>query len=219
MTVCVWIFPKAYFLTRVFLIISLSGLWLYGIFLLRKLPVSAVSLLSAGLAIIVFLILPGSEPDQVRLRKEYISVLKRYEGTVYIWGGENKIGIDCSGLVRNGLIDANVLVGIKTLNPKPIRTALNMWWNDCSASALRDGYRNYTKTLFKAENINSANIDAMLPGDIAVTVDGVHVLAYLGENLWIEADPGVMRVILVKTPTNNPWFTVPVYILRWTQLI
>jgi len=167
----------------------------------------------------VFLILPGSEPDQVRLRKEYISVLKRYEGTVYIWGGENKIGIDCSGLVRNGLIDANVLVGIKTLNPKPIRTALNMWWNDCSASALRDGYRNYTKTLFKAENINSANIDAMLPGDIAVTVDGVHVLAYLGENLWIEADPGVMRVILVKTPTNNPWFTVPVYILRWTQLI
>lgn len=59
-----------------------------------------------------------------------------------------------------------------------------------------------------------------MPGDMAVTSSGVHVLAYLGERTWIEADPNELqgnRVIRVKTPTRNAWFNMPVHIMRWRQ--
>jgi hypothetical protein len=35
------------------------------------------------------------------------------------------------------------------------------------------------------------------PGDLAVTTSGSHVLAYLDDNRWIEADPDIMRVHIV----------------------
>ena len=219
LTLGLWLFPPTYRIIRIFFIISLPTLWASGVFLLRKRMLLAIALLSAGTVLLAFLCLPGSEPDRSRLREAYVNALKRYEGTLSVWGGENRIGIDCSGLVRNGLIDANVRLGLRTLNPNPIRSALSMWWNDCSARALRDGYKDLTTPLFKAESINSITNSAIAPGDIAVTVDGVHVLAYLGDNHWIEADPGVMRTIVVTTPTENRWFKVPVQILRWTQLL
>ncbi len=55
---------------------------------------------------------------------------------------------------------------------------------------------------------------------MAVTEDGVHILAYLGDKVWIEADPIYKKVIKVSIPeTDNPWFNTPVYILRWQQFI
>ena len=219
LTIAVCLFPQGYFITRIFLLFSIPVLWIYGIFLIRKHRQFAIPLLSVSVVLIVFLCIPGSEPDKTKLRTEYILNLKQYEGTVYVWGGENRLGIDCSGLVRNGLIKANFELGLMTLNPKLIRAAFRIWWYDCSALALREGYKNLTAPIFKAHNINSITISAMEPGDIAVTANGVHVLAYLGGNQWIEADPVVMRVILVETPSDNPWFTTPVHVLRWTQLM
>ena len=35
---------------------------------------------------------------------------------MYYWGGENKIGIDCSGLIRKSLIVANYKRGLLTLH-------------------------------------------------------------------------------------------------------
>ena len=55
------------------------------------------------------------------LRQKYVDSLVRYEGTKYVWDGENRLGIDCSGLVRKGLIDAAVRAGISTWNPRLIR--------------------------------------------------------------------------------------------------
>ena len=46
----------------------------------------------------------------------------------------------------------------------------------------------------------------------------VHILAYLGDRQWIEADPGVHRVITVTVPTENGWFHGPMKILRWQIL-
>lgn len=85
--------------------------------------------------------------------------------------------------------------------------------------ALRDGYKGLTTPLFQAQSINAITNSRLAPGDIAVTADGAHVLAYLGDNHWIEADSGPMRTIIVATPTENRWFSVPVHILRWTQLL
>ena len=49
---------------------------------------------------------------------------------------------------------------------------------------------------------------------------GLHVLAYLGNNRWIEADPGEGRVIEVgPTEMNeNPWFQQAVVFVRWRWL-
>lgn len=67
-------------------------------------------------------------------------------------------------------------------------------------------------------SINELDESKILPGDFAVTVTGVHALAYTGDGIWIEADPHYARVITVKTPTKNPWFEEPVQIMRWSQI-
>ena len=94
-----------------------------------------------------------------------------------------------------------------------------MWWFDLSALALRDGERGWTTRLFKADSINSINTSKLLPGDLAATADGIHILAYISEHKWIEADPGERKVMVVNVPDKiNYWFQVPVYTLRWQQL-
>jgi hypothetical protein len=52
------------------------------------------------------------------------------------------------------------------------------------------------------------------------TADGGHVMAYLGNSVWIEADPVVGRVIVVKAPCQtNPWFEQRIRIVRLTSLV
>ena len=49
------------------------------------------------------------------LREEYIASLRRYTGKKYVWGGEGMLGVDCSGLIRRGMIDALFCRGVRTL--------------------------------------------------------------------------------------------------------
>jgi hypothetical protein len=54
---------------------------------------------------------------------------------------------------------------------------------------------------------------------LAVTADGVHVLAYLGQGQWIQADPGVHRVIIEHATTSrSSWFDARVKVRRWKVL-
>jgi len=155
------------------------------------------------------------------LRAEYIHSLLAYKGVPYVWGGENKRGIDCSGLMRCALIDAEVKHGISTLNPSLVRAGFSLWWNDSSARAMKDEFQHRTRLLFTAASINQISDAKIKPGDIAVTSNGVHVLAYIGNKKWIEADPNELigdQVIEVKTPTRNAWFNTPVHVMRWRIL-
>jgi hypothetical protein len=171
------------------------------------------------LAVAIFLNYPGRSFSSEQLRQCYVASLRSYEGTKYIWGGEGKLGIDCSGLVRAGLIRANCSQGILTLNPKLVREAISLWWHDASAQMLGLEYRCQTRLLSSAPDINRLESTNCLPGDIAVTTSGVHVLACLNSNEWIEADPDLKKVIIVHVPEEkNPWFHEPVHILRWTEL-
>ena len=148
-------------------------------------------------------------------------MLLTYEKVPYVWGGESKRGIDCSGLMRCALIDAEVRRGITSLNPSLVRAGFSLWWNDCSARAMKDEFQGRTHLLFTVDSINQIDSAEIKPGDIAVTSSGVHVLAYVGNKTWIEADPNEgagHQVIEVKTPARNAWFNMPVHVMRWREL-
>lgn len=204
---------------RLALIASSSGVCVGLIWLFRRQRRALYAFIVIALATAGFLVLPGSRADTELLRNSYLASLRSYEGTRYVWGGENQLGIDCSGLVRAALIKANLQQGIRTLNPKLIRFALSLWWHDCSAQALGEEYRGQTKPITPAKSINTLDEAKVLPGDIAVTASGVHVLAYLGNHEWIEADPHFGKVVIVRVPAvKNPWFDEPVRVMRWTEL-
>jgi len=217
-TIVLVLFPIENRLLRIGLILSLLGLWIGCLYFgWRRLIIRLVLLLGTFVTV-SFVLWPGRNFGTQHLRNEYVASLRSYEGTRYIWGGEGKLGIDCSGLVRAGLIKAGLHQGFATLNPRLVRYALSLWWNDSTAQALGNEYRHQTKRLFTIGSINELDQNKIMPGDIVVTVSGVHVFAYLGGGNWIEADPDLGKVVVVRTPTNNPWFQEPVQILRWALL-
>jgi len=167
---------------------------------------------------VAFALLPGHTIDRVGLQARYSANLRAYKDSRYVWGGENRLGIDCSGLVRAALINACLQESLQTLNPSLLRFSASCWWNDCSAQALGEEYRGATTRLFSAEAVNSVPAIQMQPGDMAVTDDGIHVLAYLGAQEWVEADPIARKVIIEAVPSTNPWFARPVTVVRWSIL-
>jgi hypothetical protein len=203
---------------RIAILLALTALFAGLLYFYWQKRLIRFGTLAFGIIAGLFLLLPGRNPNTSELRQQYVKCLYKYEGTKYIWGGENWLGIDCSGLVRSGVIVANYRQGFFTLNPGLVREGLGLWWHDCSARALGEEYRHKTRLLFSAKSVNEIDYSKILPGDIAITSDGVHAMAYVGDQTWIEADPAKKRVIHDKVPTDNPWLTEPVNIMRWSEL-
>jgi hypothetical protein len=220
MFVVVVIFPESNRLTRAAGLVFFLVLWFGFLGLYWRKRVLRNTLLGVTLAITVFLLLPGRTlPAREALRRDYVAGLKRYDRVTYYWGGESIKGVDCSGLIRRGLIDSLFLRGVRTLDPGLVRRALTLWWNDCTARTLGEAPAGLTDRLFDALSINQLDHTKLLPGDLAVTSNGVHIMAYLGDQTWIEADPGLGRVFSGTVPVmNNPWFDGPMKIVRWSVL-
>lgn len=163
--------------------------------------------------------LPGGEMDSDELRKDYLRRMAEFEDTKYFWGGESSRGIDCSGLPRRALRDSLLAYGFKHFSGYAFRQYVKQWWYDASAKALSAGYRNYTSPLDVTGTIQEMNYDTLVPGDLAVTTNGVHILAYVGNEQWIQADPGIGAVATLNGRTDeNPWFQTPVTTHRWQIL-
>ena len=202
--------------TRLLLVCGCTTVWIAAMIVFRQQRSVSVALAAAGGIGLGFALLPGRPSDPHALQAEYVRSLQGFQGTTYIWGGENGVGIDCSGLIRCGWIDANLRTGLRTLNPGPVRQAARIWWQDCSAQELGEGYRGRTRFLETAPTLNGMDQARLVAGEIVVTESGAHTMAYLGDRRWIEADPLAGSVITVQAPAaRNPWFDQPMKILRW----
>lgn len=213
------LFPVRFGTLRLALVLILFLLWAGALFLFSHRRWVRAACIAVALLAGALLLPPGRAGDAPELRREYVRALSAYEGAPYVWGGETRWGIDCSGLPRCALIDANLRMGLRTANPRLLREALALWWFDTSARALGEGGGGKTRLLLATPGINSLDHTRILPGDIAVTENGVHCLAYAGNRTWLEADPGPMRVLRVTVPTeSNVWFDQPVRVLRWREM-
>ncbi|MDQ2086787.1 NlpC/P60 family protein [Herbivorax sp. ANBcel31] len=176
-------------------------------------------LIFLALATVFMLFFDGKSVERDIVRNEYVEALKRYEGTEYLWGGESIRGIDCSGLVRRGLIDAYVKLGAKNFSPQYIRKAVYLWVNDFSTRVMEDGYEDLFVSIISVEGLNQFDHSMIREGDIMVTENGLHTMAYIGNDKWIQADPMHEKVIIEKAPSDsNNWYEEPAIILSWSNL-
>lgn len=210
--------PFRYGVVRLALALGTVAIWGGALILAWRQPVLRGVLAVAALAPLVLLLLPDRPADPEPLRAAYLRSLRSYLGTVYVWGGETRTGIDCSGLMRRAMIDAELSEGMRTGNAGLLRAAARLWWYDCSARAMRAEYRGFTKSLMSAKSINEADYSQLLPGDMAVTAGGSHILAYLGDRTWIQADPKPWKVVTNTVPTNDGWFIQDAQFIRWSIL-
>lgn len=152
-------------------------------------------------------LLPGKPLETGALREDYVRRLRHFEGTRYVWGGESALGIDCSGLPRRALRDALWAQGCRTWNGRAFRAWLHEWCFDSSAKAMMVHHRGRTRTLPGCGSLWDLHEHAPLPGDLAIRADGRHVMVYLGNREWIEADPTLAKVhIWISTSEDGGWY-------------
>ncbi len=184
----------------------------------RRKPLRITVLLIPVIVAIPF-VLPAKKIDREELREEYVRRMTALEGTKYHWGGESSRGIDCSGLPRRALRDALLSYGLRHGDGGTLRMYVEQWWFDASARALGAGYRGYTVPLGLKGTIKEMDYSDLAPGDLAVTTNGAHILAFAGDGKWVQADPGIGSVATLDGKSEeNGWFQTPVTTHRWAIL-
>lgn len=170
--------------------------------------------------IVAPLLLPARELNQDDLESRYLKELSGFDGSPYHWGGEDRRGIDCSGLPRRALRNALISYGLLHADGRALRLALEQWWHDSSAKALGEGYRDWTHSLGRTGTVKAMDYAGLEAGDLAVTKGGAHVLCYLGDGRWIQADPGLGKVATLDGRKDaNYWFESKVSLHRWQVLM
>ncbi len=212
------IYPVRSGITRPVIVLTVATILSLLLIVAWKRRLFRIGLVCALLASMTIVFLPGRVHDPNALRNAYIHSLLNYRNTRYVWGGENHFGIDCSGLIRAGMMDACFSEACRSANPALLRESLWLWWNDVAARDMPTGYDGRFVRIASIPSIREIDAATFQPGDVAVTADGSHVIAYAGQGDWIEADPTVLRVIVLHPGNNSMWLGMPVTLLRWHAL-
>jgi hypothetical protein len=200
--------------TRWALLAALAAAWAGPLLLWWRRPAVRVAMGVPLLAAVLLFTLPGRPVDREELRRAYVEALLRYEGTAYVYGGEGRAGIDCSGLPRAAMIEADCSLGLRRMDAGLLREALSIWWHDRGAGAMgEDGDPN--AVVVRREGPLSAVAGELAAGDIGVIRGNTHVIAHVGGDRWIEADPEPMRVVIRPRPPGEP---LAIRLVRWRQL-
>jgi cell wall-associated NlpC family hydrolase len=159
--------------------------------------------------------LPGRSWNRAAIQSRYVTNLRSYQGTPYVYGGEGTFGIDCSGLPRRAYRDALMAEGLRTVNGSLIRAWLDQWWHDAGASAMGQGAEGRLVPI--VGGLDSR--DTLEPGDVAVVNGDTHVVVFLGDGQWAEADPDAAKVLFHDEKTEGVAFlgASPKY-FRWREL-
>jgi hypothetical protein len=215
-----WYSPYVDFPIRV-LTVTVASLIIVGSIILawRRRFLRWIVLVIFGL-FALFIVMPSQSRDNsTEIRGRYCEALDSYQGCRYQWGGVGYFGIDCSGFVQKSLEDALVAQGIRTHNPALLRESAWIYWYRTTAKVLGEGDAGRTYTVTTCPNLNALDYSLLMPGDLAVTTTGEHVMAYLGDKVWIAADPTEGKVTRFNIPElKNPYFSVPMRIVRWKIL-
>ena len=205
---------------RIGILLALFAIIAGSIVVVWKRRALLIPLVGIYAAIGLFLLLPGHPlENSSELNEPYVEALLAYDGVPYVWGGESRFGMDCSGLVRKGFQNALLSKGLVTGNPFLVRGAIDIWWNDTTAAEIDRGYDGRTVHVTNCVKLNALDSAKLQPGDLAVSTSGTHVMAYLGGNEWIGADPGEMKVTIFRVPqARNGWFSCPMNIVRWNKI-
>lgn len=198
---------------------SIACLWVSALILLWPRRTWRIGLLMLPILVSVPFLLPGKPFDQPELRAHYVDAMRGFEGTRYLWGGEGRKGIDCSGLPRRALRKSLLEDGWSHGNGSAFREWARQWWFDTSAKAMGEGYRGFTRPISVEGKLKELDFNRLKPGDLAVTRSGVHVMIYVGNGNWIQADPKPGKVV-ISQPSSDPsvWFDMEVSVHRWTVL-
>ena len=158
----------------------------------------------AGL-VTLLLIWPGRDYDRIALREAIAARLPAYEGTRWVWGGENFLGMDGPGLARRSAIEGTALHGLKTCNPRLLRMALSVWWSGFPSKS-PDAKPPKTVRVVSARNLHLA--DFAVYGNKEFEV-------YAGDGVWFcfHPDGYVSRTRDVNSASP---FAATVY--RWRYL-
>jgi hypothetical protein len=193
--------------------------WSAGLGYVWRRKIWRIMLLALPVALAVPFCLPAREIDLKSLQTRYVMAMERMEGTRYVWGGERHRGIDCSGLPRRALRDALWEAGWENGNGMAFRKWAEQWWFDTSAKALGQNYRGFTRPLGISGKLMDLDCDFLSPGDLAVTADGRHVLVFLREGKWIQADPMASKVTIGHAKRDQiAWSDSFVTMHRWMVL-
>jgi hypothetical protein len=164
-------------------------------------------LLGGFIVLIIFLVSTAKlyPPDA----DKYVAALKRYEHVPYVWGGETKKGIDCSGLIRMALFDVY-------LSDYKWGAALHIFFFDAAAKDLGRKYKNILTYKRSYPSIKEIPLAELKKGSIVVASD-IHTFAYIGENQWIQASPTDYKVTIKDADEPDKYFRTAVELFTFNN--